>query len=106
MRILLGRYALVSTPTLAEALSLCGGLSPGEPTRTAPGFTSIYRPKTGGVRFADLLDRVSAAHPRVRFRFVSPHPKDFPEEVSTPGGGLAVIFFRYSVTCKFFFPSL
>ncbi len=57
-------------------------MSPGEPTRTSsPAFNSIYRPKTGGVRFADLLDGVSAQHPQVRFRFTSPHPKDFPEEV-------------------------
>lgn len=33
----------------------------------------------GGVRFADLLDQVSDAAPEVRFRFTSPHPKDFPD---------------------------
>ena len=32
-----------------------------------------------GVEFADLLDRLAVAFPRVRFRFTSPHPKDFPD---------------------------
>jgi tRNA A37 methylthiotransferase MiaB len=32
-----------------------------------------------GVRFAELLDRVSDIAPDVRFRFTSPHPKDFPD---------------------------
>ncbi len=58
-----------------------GGLGAGEPTRTAPGFSSIYRAKTGGVRFADLLRHVSEVDPEIRVRFTSPHPKDFPQEV-------------------------
>ena len=32
-----------------------------------------------GVRFAELLDRVSDIAPEIRFRFTSPHPKDFPD---------------------------
>ena len=32
-----------------------------------------------GVRFAELMDRVSDAAPEMRFRFTSPHPKDFPD---------------------------
>ena len=32
-----------------------------------------------GPRFADLMDMVSDAAPEVRFRFTSPHPKDFPD---------------------------
>lgn len=47
----------------------------------APGFSTIYKRKEGGLRFADLLDRVSSVAPEVRFRFTSPHPKDFPEEL-------------------------
>lgn len=31
------------------------------------------------IDFTTLMDRVSLAHPEVRFRFSSPHPKDFPE---------------------------
>lgn len=35
--------------------------------------------KENGLRFAELLDRVSDVAPEVRFRFTSPHPKDFPD---------------------------
>jgi len=55
----------------------------GTTTNYATGFKSIYRPKTGGLRFADLLERVAAVNPEVRIRFTSPHPKDFPDEVLT-----------------------
>jgi len=34
-----------------------------------------------GPRFADLMDAVSDAAPEVRFRFTSPHPKDFPDSI-------------------------
>ena len=34
-----------------------------------------------GARFADLLEQSALAYPNIRFRFTSPHPKDFPEEV-------------------------
>ena len=86
-----------ATKSASESVSLYGGLDPGEKTRTAEGFRSIYKPKTGGVRFADLLDKVSSAHPNVRIRFTSPHPKDFPDEVRKDrfhfGGGY--IFVTY-----------
>ena len=52
-------------------------------TQTATGFKSIYKPKLGGLRFADLLERVSNVNSEVRIRFTSPHPKDFPDEVLT-----------------------
>ncbi|KAM4623052.1 mitochondrial tRNA methylthiotransferase CDK5RAP1 [Discoglossus pictus] len=45
------------------------------------GFSTIYRPKKGGLRFVDLLDQVSRIDPEMRIRFTSPHPKDFPDEV-------------------------
>lgn len=46
------------------------------------GFSEMYKLRGGGgVRFADLLDRVSDAAPNIRFRFTSPHPKDFPDPV-------------------------
>jgi MiaB/RimO family radical SAM methylthiotransferase len=49
---------------------------------TSRGFSNMYRLRDGpGVRFAELLDRVSAAAPGVRIRFTSPHPKDFPDDL-------------------------
>ncbi|XP_073682046.1 mitochondrial tRNA methylthiotransferase CDK5RAP1 [Garra rufa] len=45
------------------------------------GFKTVYRTKQGGLRFSDLLDRVSLIDPEMRIRFTSPHPKDFPDEV-------------------------
>ena len=56
-------------------------LAAGGSTGMSRGFTTIYRKREGGLRFADLLDRLSAAAPDVRFRFTSPHPKDFPDEL-------------------------
>lgn len=44
------------------------------------GFAETYKLRDGhGVRFAELMDRVSDAAPEIRFRFTSPHPKDFPD---------------------------
>ncbi|XP_053610797.1 mitochondrial tRNA methylthiotransferase CDK5RAP1 [Plodia interpunctella] len=50
-------------------------------TQMAKGFKTVYKTKTGGLRFADLLDRVSAVDPEIRIRFTAAHPKDFPDEV-------------------------
>lgn len=50
-------------------------------TQLSRGFETVYRPKQGGLRFSDLLDRVSRIDPDMRIRFTSPHPKDFPDEV-------------------------
>lgn len=50
-------------------------------TPLSRGFKTIYRAKQGGLRFSDLLDRVSRIDPDMRIRFTSPHPKDFPDEV-------------------------
>lgn len=52
-----------------------------KPTAIAKGFKTVYKTKIGGLRFADLLDKVAAVDPEVRIRFTSPHPKDFPDEV-------------------------
>lgn len=44
------------------------------------GFKEMYKLRDGnGVRFAELMDRVSDIAPEVRFRFTSPHPKEFPD---------------------------
>ncbi|XP_070568765.1 mitochondrial tRNA methylthiotransferase CDK5RAP1-like isoform X5 [Ptychodera flava] len=50
-------------------------------TNLSKGFKTIYKPKKGGLRFAELLDQVSDVDPEMRIRFTSPHPKDFPDEV-------------------------
>ncbi|KAI9189043.1 hypothetical protein H9P43_000470 [Blastocladiella emersonii ATCC 22665] len=47
----------------------------------APGFKTIYKRKEGGMRFAELLDRVADVDPEMRIRFTSPHPKDFPDDL-------------------------
>ncbi|XP_070758062.1 mitochondrial tRNA methylthiotransferase CDK5RAP1 [Enoplosus armatus] len=52
-----------------------------DPTKLSRGFKTVYRTKQGGLRFSDLLDRVSLIDPDMRIRFTSPHPKDFPDEV-------------------------
>jgi len=49
----------------------------------SPGFKTVYKQKLGGVRFAELLNKVSEVNPEMRIRFTSPHPKDFPDEVNT-----------------------
>ncbi|XP_055364797.1 CDK5 regulatory subunit-associated protein 1 isoform X2 [Betta splendens] len=50
-------------------------------TKLSRGFKTVYRTKQGGMRFSDLLDSVSCIDPNMRIRFMSPHPKDFPDEV-------------------------
>lgn len=50
-------------------------------TNLVKGFNTVYKNKLGGLRFSDLLDRVSRINPEMRIRFTSPHPKDFPDEV-------------------------
>ena len=45
------------------------------------GFRSKVPPARGSVRFADLLEQLARAQPEMRFRFTSPHPKDFPDEL-------------------------
>ena len=46
------------------------------------GFSEMFKLRGGdGARFADLMDMVSEAAPEIRFRFTSPHPKDFPDTI-------------------------
>lgn len=51
-------------------------------TNLRDGFSTIYKPKSGGRRFSDLLDKVSDIDKDMRIRFTAAHPKDFPDEVS------------------------
>ncbi|KAK0047415.1 CDK5RAP1-like protein [Biomphalaria pfeifferi] len=50
-------------------------------TQLSTGFSTVYKPKLGGQRFAALLKAVAQINPEMRIRFTSPHPKDFPDEV-------------------------
>ncbi|CAB3230251.1 unnamed protein product [Arctia plantaginis] len=50
-------------------------------TQVAKGFRTVYKTKKGGLRFVDLLEKVSAVDPEMRIRFTAAHPKDFPDEV-------------------------
>ncbi|KAL5010658.1 hypothetical protein ScPMuIL_012963 [Solemya velum] len=61
--------------------SFFGGFDPLKIVNLSKGFKTLYKPKKGGRRFSDLLDRVSLVNSEVRIRFTSPHPKDFPDEV-------------------------
>jgi tRNA-N(6)-(isopentenyl)adenosine-37 thiotransferase enzyme MiaB len=50
--------------------------------KNTPGFRELYKSRNKkGLRFAELIDKLSLLAPEVRFRFTSPHPKDFPEEL-------------------------
>lgn len=52
-----------------------------EAAQLVPGFKTVYKQKVGGLRFAELLERVANISPELRIRFTSPHPKDFPNSV-------------------------
>lgn len=56
-------------------------VEPGTSWEHSEGFSSTCKVKTMGLRFADLLDRLSTEFPDMRFRYTSPHPKDFPDEL-------------------------
>lgn len=61
--------------------------------KLSDGFSTISKVKNMGLRFADLLDRLAVEFPEMRFRYTSPHPKDYPDEL------LYVMRDRYNV-CK------
>ncbi|XP_046919581.2 mitochondrial tRNA methylthiotransferase CDK5RAP1 [Dermatophagoides farinae] len=47
----------------------------------ADGFKTLYRLKSGGAGFDELLRQVARINRNVRIRFTSPHPKDFNDSV-------------------------
>jgi len=50
--------------------------------QNSKGFNEMYKLREGtGARFDVLLQKCAEAAPEIRFRFTSPHPKDFPERV-------------------------
>ena len=50
------------------------------PYQNSADFNEMYKLRDHqGAKFADLLDSVSILAPEVRFRFTSPHPKNFPD---------------------------
>jgi tRNA A37 methylthiotransferase MiaB len=50
--------------------------------KNSEGFKELYKIRNNdGLRFTDLIHKLSLIAPEVRFRFTSPHPKDFPEEL-------------------------
>ncbi|KAI8553775.1 hypothetical protein RHMOL_Rhmol05G0042500 [Rhododendron molle] len=61
--------------------------------KLSEGFSSTCKVKRTGQRFADLLDHLAVQFPEMRFRYSSPHPKDFPHEL------LYVMRDRYNI-CK------
>ena len=58
-----------------------GGVDVHSLTEMSKGFRTVYKTRSGGRRFSDLLEKVSEVNPEMRIRFTSPHPKDFPDEV-------------------------
>uniref|UniRef100_A0A131XLS1 CDK5RAP1-like protein n=1 Tax=Hyalomma excavatum TaxID=257692 RepID=A0A131XLS1_9ACAR len=77
---LLGQNVNSYRDTSAESQALVERSKDG-PEILSRGFRTIYKLPVGGLRFADLLDRVSQVDKEMRIRFTSPHPKDFPDEV-------------------------
>lgn len=56
-------------------------LESGSNWQLSDGFSSMCKVKKMGLRFSDLLDQLSTEFPEMRFRFTSPHPKDFPDDL-------------------------
>ncbi|CAN1225800.1 CDK5RAP1-like protein [Linum perenne] len=56
-------------------------VEPGANWEYSEGFSSMCKVKNVGLRFSDLLDRLSTEFPEMRFRYTSPHPKDYPDDL-------------------------
>lgn len=70
----------VDRETVVEDRTGAGLTDDGKPAMS-DGFKTIYKLKHGGIRFTELVDRISKIDPEMRIRFTSPHPKDFPDEL-------------------------
>lgn len=79
-------YRDLSSPAAFEPKGFGGELS-------SPGFRTIYKRKDGGLRFAELVERVAQVDGEMRVRFTSPHPKDFPD-------ALLEVIRRYPNVCN------
>ena len=49
-----------------------------EARQTSAGFSPFIKRNEGGVRFAELLEKVAHTAPNTRIRYTSPHPQHFP----------------------------
>ncbi|KAI9141990.1 hypothetical protein BKA69DRAFT_1028046 [Paraphysoderma sedebokerense] len=78
---LLGQNVNSYRDTSTDSLPSPFPLNSSSSTSLSPGFTTIYKQKEGGRRFAELLYQVAKVDPEMRIRFTSPHPKDFPDEL-------------------------
>ncbi|PKU71352.1 CDK5RAP1-like protein [Dendrobium catenatum] len=74
-------------------LSAVKDVEPGSSWELSEGFSNNCRVRNKGLRFSDLLDQLSMKFPEMRFRYTSPHPKDFPDEL------LYIMRDRYNI-CK------
>lgn len=63
-----------------NSYNFAAGLGEAAGPEFSPGFTSLLK-RSLGYSFVDLLDDLSARYPKIRFRFTSPHPRDFPERL-------------------------
>lgn len=73
-----GRERSRSTESILDEISLLSEQGYKEVTLLGQNVNSF---NDNGISFADLLYKVSQIDPEIRFRFSSPHPKDFPDEV-------------------------
>ncbi|UYV77253.1 K02A2.6-like [Cordylochernes scorpioides] len=79
---LLGQNVNSYRDTAEESVPFILRSPPQQPQQIlSEGFSTVYKLKSAGLRFADLLHHVAQVNPEIRIRFTSPHPKDFPDEV-------------------------
>jgi tRNA A37 methylthiotransferase MiaB len=63
--------------------------------KNSSGFSETFKLRSQpGARFANLLEASAIRFPNIRFRFTSPHPKDFPED-------LLFTISQYNNICKY-----
>ncbi len=53
-----------------------------DPHKNSEGFKESFKARDKkGLRFSGLIKELAEEFPEMRFRFISPHPKDFPLEL-------------------------